>query len=84
MEILEKKHNENQPMPTIQSLANEWLTPQQLEADEKIVESCLAHTEKNQVVRAYERNIPIDTKRELMQWYAEHLNSIEPLGIEIN
>ncbi len=52
--------------------------------DEKIVESCLAHTEKNQVVRAYERNIPIDTKRELMQWYAEHLNSIEPLGIEIN
>ncbi len=33
MEILEKTHNANQPMPTIQSLANEWLTPQQLEAE---------------------------------------------------
>ena len=45
-------------------------------------EVALSHQEKNAVKKAYIRKrAEIDDLKILMQWYADYLNSIEPLGI---
>lgn len=46
------------------------------------IEDCLSHKPKGKVEQAYHRKLAtIEQKRILMQWYADFLESIEPLGI---
>lgn len=54
----------------------------QLGISEKTIENAVSHTEKNRVIRAYERQTATTEQNKiLMQWYGDYLNSIEPLGI---
>ena len=47
---------------------------------EKIIEECLAHKEKDNIISTYERKrATIEQKIKLMQWYGDFLNDIEPL-----
>lgn len=49
---------------------------------EEAIEASLAHKEKNQIKEHYQRKMAKDDVRaKLMQWYGDHLNSIENLGI---
>ncbi|MCI6344469.1 MAG: tyrosine-type recombinase/integrase [Campylobacter sp.] len=49
---------------------------------DEAIESALAHKERDQVKFAYERETAtLAQKRILMQWYADFLESIEPLGV---
>lgn len=53
--------------------------------EDDIVERCMAHAIKDRLQKAYDRseNTPemIEHKRELLQWYADYLDSIEPIRI---
>ena len=49
---------------------------------EEAIEASLAHKEKNQIKEHYQRKMAKDDVRvKLMQWYGDHLNKIEDLGI---
>ncbi|MDO5045542.1 tyrosine-type recombinase/integrase [Campylobacter sp.] len=58
---------------------------EQFKKDRLIAERCLAHAERDKLNQAYDRseNTPemIEHKRELLQWYADYLNEIEPIKI---
>ncbi len=53
--------------------------------DKDTAERCLAHAVTDRLQKAYDRseNSPemIERKRELLQWYADYLDSIEPIKI---
>ena len=44
-----------------------------------VIELLLAHVEKNQVRAAYNRAEYLDERREILQWWADHLDEINPL-----
>ena len=44
-----------------------------------VIELLLAHVEKNQIRAAYNRAEYLDDRREILQWWADHLDEINPL-----
>ena len=44
-----------------------------------VIELLLARVEKNQVRAAYNRAEYLDERREILQWWADHLDKIYPL-----
>lgn len=42
--------------------------------DPDVIESALAHTDKNSVRKAYNRANYLDRRRELMQWWSDHID----------
>lgn len=44
-----------------------------------VIELLLAHVEKNQVRAAYNRAEYLDERRKILQWWADHLDEINPL-----
>ena len=44
-----------------------------------VIELLLAHVEKNQIRAAYNRAEYLDERREILQWWADHLDEITPL-----
>ena len=44
-----------------------------------VIELLLAHVEKNQIRAAYNRAEYLDERREILQWWADHLDEINPL-----
>ena len=44
-----------------------------------VIELLLAHVEKNQVRAAYNRAEYLDERRKILQWWANHLDEINPL-----
>ena len=43
-----------------------------------VIELLLAHVEKNQIRAAYNRAEYLDERREILQWWADHLDEINP------
>ena len=43
-----------------------------------VIELLLAHVEKNQVNAAYNRAEYLDERRKILQWWADHLDEINP------
>ncbi len=69
------KHTGHGFRATFSTIAHENITKHGLHSD--IIESCLAHAEKNSVKAAYNRESKykyIDEKRKLMQWWADWLD----------
>nr|WP_181653522.1 hypothetical protein [Campylobacter hyointestinalis] len=71
--------------------ANEQLTPHGFRAmfstiaheniskhglSERIIELCLAHTEKNKIKATYNHAINLDDRAKLMQWWADYLDNL--------
>ena len=44
-----------------------------------VIELLLAHVEKNQIRAAYNRAEYLDERREILQWWADHLDEINTL-----
>ncbi|MDU5325193.1 tyrosine-type recombinase/integrase [Campylobacter ureolyticus] len=64
---------------TICTLYSDKIT--KLGISDKVVEECLSHKEDNKVIASYERQrATLEQKRILMQWYADFIDNIEPLG----
>ena len=53
------------------TLANEHLK------NSDVIESLLSHKQKDEVRSAYNRAEYLEQKRELIQWYADYLNSLK-------
>lgn len=45
--------------------------------DDALIEMCLAHTDGNKVRGAYDRSQRLDGRRELMQWWADHVEQLQ-------
>ncbi|MBF4499624.1 integrase, partial [Vibrio vulnificus] len=39
-----------------------------------VIEAALAHTDKNQIRKAYNRTDYLDSRRKLMSWWSEHID----------
>lgn len=55
----------------LRALASTTLNEQEFNAD--VIESALSHVDKNEVRRAYNRSEYLDSRRELMCWWSEHI-----------
>jgi integrase len=55
----------------LRSLASSTLNEQGFDAD--VIESCLAHVDKNAVRRAYNRTDYLERRRKVMEWWSEHI-----------
>ena len=55
-----------------------WLA-EQTEAPHEIAEKILAHETGNKVVKAYRRTDYLDQRRELLERWAKHVTSAEPV-----
>jgi integrase len=55
----------------LRSIASTTLNEQGFDAD--VIESCLAHIDKNEVRRAYNRSDYVERRRIIMQWWSEHI-----------
>ncbi|AAZ27231.1 integrase domain-containing protein [Colwellia psychrerythraea] len=55
----------------LRALASTTLNEQEFNAD--VIESALSHVDKNEVRRAYNRAEYLDSRRELMCWWSEHI-----------
>jgi integrase len=55
----------------MRALASTTLNEQGFDPD--VIESALAHADKNEVRRAYNRAEYIERRRKLMQWWSEHI-----------
>lgn len=55
----------------MRALASTTLNEQGFDAD--VIESALAHTDKNEVRRAYNRSEYLERRRTLMNWWSEHI-----------
>lgn len=55
----------------LRALASTTLNEQEFNAD--VIESALSHVDKNKVRRAYNRAEYLDSRRELMCWWSEHI-----------
>lgn len=62
----------------LRALASTTLNEQGFEPD--VIEAALAHTDKNQIRKAYNRTDYLDSRRKLMSWWSEH---IENLAMEV-
>lgn len=57
----------------LRALASTTLNEQGFDAD--VIESCLAHVDKNEVRRAYNRAEYLERRRALMQWWSNHIDN---------
>jgi integrase len=55
----------------LRSLASTTLNEQGIDSD--LIESALAHVDKNEVRRAYNRSEYLERRREVMNWWSEHI-----------
>ena len=55
----------------LRSLASTTLNEQGFDGD--VIESALAHIDKNEVRRAYNRAEYLERRRKLMYWWSEHI-----------
>ncbi|EKF9134222.1 tyrosine-type recombinase/integrase [Vibrio cholerae] len=55
----------------LRALASTTLNEQGFEPD--VIEAALAHTDKNQIRKAYNRTDYLDSRRKLMSWWSEHI-----------
>ena len=55
----------------LRALASTTLNEQGFDPD--IIESALAHVDKNEVRRAYNRSAYLERRRKMMQWWSEHI-----------
>lgn len=55
----------------LRSLASTTLNQQGFNGD--LIESCLAHTDKNEVRKAYNHSDYLDRRREIMDWWSNHI-----------
>ena len=56
----------------LRSLASTTLNEQGIDSD--LIESALAHVDKNEVRRAYNRSEYLERRREVMNWWSEHIS----------
>jgi integrase len=59
----------------LRSLASTTLNEQGFDAD--VIEAALAHVDKNEVRRAYNRAEYLDRRRKLMYWWSEHIEQAQ-------
>lgn len=57
----------------LRSLASTTLNEQGFNSD--LIEAALAHTDKNEVRRAYNRADYVERRRELMEWWSQHIEN---------
>lgn len=55
----------------LRALASTTLNEKGFDAD--VIEAALAHTDKNQIRKAYNRSDYLDSRRKLMSWWSEHI-----------
>ncbi len=55
----------------MRAIASATLNEQGFDAD--VIEAALAHTDKNQIRKAYNRTDYLDSRRKLMGWWSEHI-----------
>lgn len=55
----------------LRSLASTTLNEQGFDAD--VIEAALAHTDRNQIRKAYNRTDYLDRRRKLMSWWSDHI-----------
>lgn len=55
----------------LRSLASTTLNEQGFDAD--VIEVCLAHVDKNEVRRAYNRTDYLERRRKVMEWWSDHI-----------
>jgi integrase len=63
----------------LRSLASTILNEQGFDPD--VIESALAHVDKNEVRRAYNRAEYIERRRIIMTWWSEHIEQAKTGGI---
>lgn len=56
----------------LRSIASTALNKQEFNSD--VIEAALAHIEKNEVRRAYNRSTYLEARRNIMNWWALFLN----------
>jgi integrase len=59
----------------LRSLASTTLNEQGFDAD--VIEAALAHVDKNEVRRAYNRAEYLERRRKLMCWWSEHIEQAQ-------
>ena len=52
--------------------------------DRDVIEAALAHVDKDEVRRAYNRTDYLDKRRELMAWWSNHINQASYVSVAIN
>ena len=57
------------------ALASTILNEKGFDAD--VIERCLAHVEQNKVRKAYHRAEYLEGRREMLQWWADHLDQLK-------
>ncbi|MFV0574819.1 MAG: integrase domain-containing protein [Vibrio sp.] len=55
----------------LRSLASTTLNEQGFDAD--VIEACLAHIDRNEVRRAYNRTDYLERRRKIMEWWSDHI-----------
>jgi integrase len=65
----------------LRSLASTTLNEEGFNPD--VIESALAHTDKNEVRRAYNRAQYIERRRELMKWWSEHIEKAATMSVSL-
>lgn len=55
----------------LRSLASTTLNEQGFDAD--VIEACLAHIDRNEVRRAYNRSDYLERRRKVMRWWSDHI-----------
>ncbi|GAA6183764.1 integrase domain-containing protein [Aliiglaciecola sp. NS0011-25] len=66
----------------LRSLASTTLNEQGFDAD--VIESALAHVDKNEVRRAYNRSEYIERRRKLMCWWSEHIENASTGNVSLS
>ena len=59
----------------LRSIASTTLNEQGFDAD--VIEAALAHVDKNEVRRAYNRAEYLERRRKLMYWWSEHIEQAQ-------
>ncbi|WP_166425508.1 integrase domain-containing protein [Paraglaciecola sp. 20A4] len=65
----------------LRSLASTTLNEEGFDPD--LIESALAHVDKNEVRRAYNRAEYIERRRELMKWWSEHIEKAATMSVSL-
>ncbi|MFL4198985.1 tyrosine-type recombinase/integrase, partial [Escherichia coli] len=60
----------------LRSIASTAMNEAGFNAD--VIEAALAHTDKNEVRRAYNRTTYLDKRRELMSWWGDKISLLKP------
>jgi len=65
----------------LRALASTTLNEQSFNPD--VIEAALSHVDKNEVRRAYNRAEYLDSRRELMCWWSEHIEQAAMGGLSV-